>query len=55
VSKKLTIEVVFGSGKTSIRKYTTRKGVDAEYSRLAKATKIYDGNKYTDDFVFRKK
>jgi len=53
-NKKLTIRIIYGCGKVSSKTYATRKGVDAEYARLAKADKIYDGHKYTSDWTFEK-
>ena len=52
--KKLAIEVMYGSGKVSIKRFTTRKGVDNYFKRLAKATKIFDGHRYTSSFTFKK-
>jgi hypothetical protein len=54
MAKKLRIEITYGCGKKTIKPYTTRKGVDAEYARLASASKIYDGRKFTDNFTFCK-
>lgn len=53
-NKKLNIEVVFGCGKKSLIKFNNRKGSDAEYARLASATKIFNGHQYTSDFTFTK-
>jgi hypothetical protein len=52
--KKLTIRIVYGCGKVNTKTYTTRKGVDAEYARLIKGDKIYDGTRYTSDYTVTK-
>lgn len=52
MSKKLTIKISYGCGKTSEKTFTTRKGADNEEKRLISATALFDGHKYTSDFSF---